>query len=541
MKRGVIGIVAICVSLAPAFGSSLSVATADVPPISVVTPVPASFTPYAGLRLRAIGSLNVTSDEYLGVASLGVSTNRIEANFTVPRFVTNGNNGAANGDCAGNYAIGSLARPSANAWRFTWDPVADTLRARLSNASMDCTLVFRDLTQEVANANGWTLARARAALVDVNSLQLSVDDRQAGAHLNLRDVMVDDTEALGSFGNPGSASSWLATGPALTGSDGFAVSGSLDLGGAFATCTDLCSIDLMLGYYRPPNEPPVVRRAAEDTAGHEGGALAAAGAFVDPDGDPLAISGEGRGTLTDHGDGSWSWTLSPTDDGSGVVKVTASDGKGGSVTDAFEWAADNLPPNIVSLTPGTSTVLAGADVTWTALATDPGSGDTHVWSFDGGLGSASGLNPTFTRHYPGCGTYTLDATVTDDDGGSDTQTSNAAVTVGEAAVLPPLASGRTLVQPGRVVPVKVRVGCADGPWLDLAPSIELLDGSGSIPAGSVSNADTAGVMRAVDGMYLYNLRIPSDRAVARGGELTVHILPFGPAGGAIDIPLQLRT
>ena len=62
----------------------------------------------------------------------------------------------------------------------------------------------------------------------------------------------------------------------------------------------------------------------------------------------------------------------------------------------FSWVADNVPPTIVSLTPSATTVLAGADVTWTAVATDPGIDDTFMWWFDGGAGVPGGLTTTYT-------------------------------------------------------------------------------------------------------------------------------------------------
>jgi hypothetical protein len=50
-------------------------------------------------------------------------------------------------------------------------------------------------------------------------------------------------------------------------------------------------------------------------------------------------------------------------------------------------------------------------------------------------------------------------------------------------------------------------------------------------------------MREVDGMYLYNLRIPSSlgsRDLVKGDELTIRVEPFGSAGGALDVVVQIR-
>ena len=518
---------------------------AGAPGIQVSTPSPATFTSYGGIRLRAIGSLTTTADEYLGVADLAPAANRIESNFTAPRFVTNMNSGSASGDCVGNYEIGTLATPAANQITLTWDRSAGTLTSRLVDESLDCTLVFRNFSQELANAEGWTLARAQSALGDVNALRVMVDGRQAGSEIVLRGVTVDGAVPFGPF-NPGAGSrqDWLGSGYDFDAPNGFNVSGSLDLGGSFATCEDTCALEIKFGHVPPLNRAPVVQDHAPDVTGLEGDTLATNGAFTDPDSDALTISGSGAGSFTDHGNGTWSWHYVPPDEGNGSVTVTASDGNGGTATDVFSWRAVNVPPTIVSLTSSTTTALAGSDVTWTATATDPGTADTFTWWFDGGAGSAGGLTTTYTRSYASCGTYALEAKVADDDGGSDSATSRATVTVGDGAVLPPLGSGgKDLVQTGQVVPVKVRIGCDGAFWGGLAPTIAILHGDETYPAVSVSAADEPGVMRELDGMYLYNLRIPSSMGsheLVKGDELTIRVEPFGSAGGALDVVVQIR-
>ena len=528
------------------FVTSAARAGTDVGPpgIQVSTPSPATFTSYGGIRLRAIGSLTNTADEYLGVADLFPATNRIEANFTVPRFVTNMNSGSTRGDCIGNFEIGTLATPAPNQVTLTWDRAAGVLTSRLVDESLDCTLVFRNFAQELANAEGWTLARAQSALGEVNALRVMIDGRETGSGILLRGATVDGAIPLGPF-NPGSGfrQDWLGSGYDYDDPNGFTISGSLDLGGSFATCEDTCALEIKFGHTPPSNRAPVVQDHSPDVIGLEGDTLTTNGSFSDPDGDALMITGAGAGFVTDDGNGRWSWRNVPLDDGNGSVTVTASDGNGGTATDVFSWRADNVPPTIVSLTPSTTTALAGSDVIWTATATDPGTADTFTWWFDGGAGTAGGLTTTYTRSYSSCGTYALDATVADDDGGSDSATSDATVSVGEGAVLPPLGSGKDLVQTGQVVPVKVRIACDGVSWAGLAPAITLVHADDTYPASSVAAVDHPGVMREVDGIYLYNLRIPSSlgsRDLVKGDELTIRVEPFGSAGGALDVVVQIR-
>jgi hypothetical protein len=603
------------------------------PGIDVTTPTPSGYTSYGGLRLQAIGATGPTFDEYLGVADLSPAANRVEMNFSPASFALNGNSGGTSGDCSGTYAVGPMATPAANAFTLTWDAAAGTLTSRLVDPSLTCTTVFRNFPQELANAKGWTLARALNALADVNAVRVMADDRQTGSLLSMSGGTVDGGVALGGMDpGRGTSSTWLGTGYDFDAPNGFTVSGSLNLGGSFGTCESTCALELTFGHFTPPNRPPVVSQHAADATGSHGHLLSTHGSFTDPDGDPLSITGSGAGTVTDHGDGTWSWSYVPPDDGSGSVSVTASDGHGGTATDVFDWtaqnvppvvldhaantpgdegdtltahgsftdadgdalsitgsgagsltdhgdgtwswsyvppddgsdsvsvtasdghggtatdtfawAAANVPPSILSLTPDATTVLAGTDVTWTAAATDPGTGDTFTWWFDGGAGVPGGLTTTFTRSYDACGTYALHAKIADDDGGSDQATSDATVSVVEATALSPVqAGGVNLVQKGQVVPIKVQVGCGGELQGDLHPTIELAYGTGTYPAGSVSAVDAPGVMRWNEDQYQYNLRVPRQLGgtdLTAGDLLTVQVRPFGPSGGALEIVLQVR-
>jgi hypothetical protein len=93
--------------------------------------------------------------------------------------------------------------------------------------------------------------------------------------------------------------------------------------------------------------------------------------------------------------------------------------------------------------------------------------------------------------------------------------------------------------------VKVSVGCADTNVAGLTPSIRLLAGDVDpetksddpallVPA-SVSANDTSGVMRAVDGGYLYNLKVPKSAA---GTKYTVRVSPVD--GVAVQVVLEVR-
>jgi hypothetical protein len=105
------------------------------------------------------------------------------------------------------------------------------------------------------------------------------------------------------------------------------------------------------------------------------------------------------------------------------------------------------------------------------------------------------------------------------------------------------------VQKGSVVPVKISIGCGGQNLTDLNPAIQLLKGdksdgtetaSDAIEIFSSSAADTTGVMRAVDGGYIYNLQVPSS-AVA-GQLFTIRVRSFGDSsmGASMYVVLKIR-
>jgi CSLREA domain-containing protein len=176
------------------------------------------------------------------------------------------------------------------------------------------------------------------------------------------------------------------------------------------------------------NSPPTVLSAAADASGDEGSTLTTSGSFQDSNGDSLTISGAGAGSVVDNGDGTWSWSYEPDDNGTGTVTVTADDGNGGTVTDSFDWTADNVNPD-VTLTAPTDGALyqVGASVGVSADLTDPGSADTHTCSIDwndssvtaGAVSESNGSGTCSGSHtYSAPGVYAVGVTVTDDDGGT---------------------------------------------------------------------------------------------------------------------------
>jgi hypothetical protein len=300
----------------------------------------------------------------------------------------------------------------------------------------------------------------------------------------------------------------------------------------------------------PVNHAPSVAVTTNPVSVDEHTTASDSGTYTDADGDQVSLTAS-YGSVTDNHDGTWSWSATP-DDGpsdSRMVTITATDSHSASGSASFQLTVANVPPTVTSLTSNTTQVLVGSPVTFTGSATDPSTADTTAgfsWSFNSG---AFGAN-SFTTSFSTCGLNTVSARAQDKDLGISAPFTSTAVSAYSGHYLPPLTEGiYNAVQKGQVVPVKINVSCNGTNLTGLTPKIQLLSGdidpatdpgdsTLNVTTASVSNADTTGQMRAIDGGYIYNLAVPSASA---GTMFTVRVQPFGNAtGGAMYVVIKIR-
>jgi len=128
-----------------------------------------------------------------------------------------------------------------------------------------------------------------------------------------------------------------------------------------------------------------------------------------------------------------------------------------------EWGSDsatvtvsNVPPTIESLTgPPMDPVQLGTPITVTGLFSDPGCLDTHVASIDWGDGVTTSIDVPFGTYvvagshtYASAGVYQITLTVTDDDGGSDSETLQYYVVIYDPSAGFVTGGGWIIAQPG---------------------------------------------------------------------------------------------
>jgi hypothetical protein len=338
-------------------------------------------------------------------------------------------------------------------------------------------------------------------------------------------------------GSPALVVNLQVTAPPVSDSDGDGVPDSSDNCPSVANADQADADGDGLGNACDSNSyAPQVASAAADANGNEGDTLSTSGSFFDADGNnSLTITKQsGDGTVTDNGDGTWSWSLATTDNGSGTVVVQASDGEHTVATDSFDWSAANVDPTVSSLTLGGATgtaCLAGNTVTLDFSFSDPGVNDAN-WHVDITWGDGNHTTyDTATQgtqsqqsHSYGAGTFTISVSVTDKDSGTGLNSSSAGAVSflwNMSGILQPVNPGppNSIFKYGSTLPVKVKVtDCNGSPvgTLTLKITWQLL--SSGTPTGGVnepystSAADTGNTMRFTgtpDNQYIFNLATKS--------------------------------
>ncbi|MEO8216508.1 MAG: putative Ig domain-containing protein [Acidobacteriota bacterium] len=247
------------------------------------------------------------------------------------------------------------------------------------------------------------------------------------------------------------------------------------------------------------NQPPTITTpAAQNSA--EGQAVSLQVSANDPDGDPITFSATSLPQgLSIAGNGLISGTIGYSAAASSpyTVQVSASDGRGGTDTKSFSWTITNTnrPPTLTA--PAAQSSTEGSTVSLQLSASDP-DGDTLTSSASGlppGLTiSSSGLiGGTVAANASNSSPYSVQVTVSDGKGGSDSKSFSWTVTRANRAPVLTVPGNQTTVE-GSSVSLQVSATDADGDPLTwtasgLPPGLSM-NASGLIAGTVTSNASS---------------------------------------------------
>jgi hypothetical protein len=468
----------------------------------------------------------------------------------------------------GNYTLKNFVKPSANI-----NGVSLLVFFDDGNQSNNRDVVlFTGNDSNIANsfdANGWNVSLSGINYTSGNAgIQMHVSDGQAffddTIRLNNRvlvgasNIFSGDSVPNGPFNASGglwdiknfNVTSFLRPGD-----------NTLDLTtGVLGDCLSLvvAAIDLPAGAAPPPDNPdnqPPTADAGGPYEVNEGDSVNVSATGTDPENGALTYAWDldGDGAFDDASTQSASFTPDDGPSDSRTVEVQVTDDQGATATATAEVKVNNVEPTIQSISASVSQTLTGRSVLFDASTTDPSTADTttgftYAWLVDGVDNSITG-NP-LGQKFRDCGDHSVSATATDKDDGVSASVTSDVVNAYEAHFQPPLDEGMyNTVQKGRVVPVKISIGCDGQNLTDLSPAIQLLKGDAAdgtqtdadaIETLSSSAADTTGFMRAVDDGYIYNLQVPGN-AVA-DDLYTIRVRPFGDSntGASMDVVLKIR-
>ena len=274
-----------------------------------------------------------------------------------------------------------------------------------------------------------------------------------------------------------------------------------------ASGNDLYGFDIPTG---PPNDPPSAH-AGPDQTGDEGDVISFDGSgSSDSDGTIVAYD-------WNFGDGGTGTGVGPThvyaDNAAYTVTLTVTDDLGATDTATATATIGNAPPTADSGGPYSGD--EGSAISFTGAATDPGSADTHTFTWDFGDSSPVSTGQSVSHAYADDGGYTVTLTVTDDDGGSDASTTTATI----ANVAPTAGAGGPYS--GEVGDSITFTGSAADPGSADTHDFTWDFGDGSPTASGQSVAHAYGTA----GSFTATLTVTDDEGASDSDSATVNIYP----------------
>ncbi len=173
------------------------------------------------------------------------------------------------------------------------------------------------------------------------------------------------------------------------------------------------------------NQPPVVAANNASVTVDEGQTASNSGTVSDPDGDAVTLSAS-VGSVTNNGDGTWSWSFTITDGppDSQTVTISADDGNSGTSSTTFDLTVNNVAPTITSVS-NDGPITAGGAANITIDASDPaGAADPLAYEFDCDNNGSYEVGPQASNStacsFASAGSFPVNGRASDEDGGQAT-------------------------------------------------------------------------------------------------------------------------
>jgi|GEM_PF-1741750 len=293
---------------------------------------------------------------------------------------------------------------------------------------------------------------------------------------------------------------------------------------------------------------------------NEGQTATNTGTFSDPEGNPVTLT-TSVGAVVDTGGSNWSWSFATTDGPtqSQTVTITATDDKGetGSVT--YPLTVNNVAPQV---TANPATIDENGTATITGTISDPSPVDTFTLTVDWKDGTGPEVfaypagatafsvqrqflddNPTGTPS----DTSTLDLTLADDDGGSNSTTASLTVNnVNPVVTLEVRDASQNVIPPGGLVlrglPVTAGETYSDVGTLDTHTAVRNW-GDGTVDQlGAVTGTSSGSHTYTQAGTYTLTTTVTDDdTGTGNAAQQIVVLTPVDALATVIaDLRLQAR-
>jgi PKD repeat protein len=291
--------------------------------------------------------------------------------------------------------------------------------AYADNGSFTVTFTVTDAGGLIASATDTQLVTNALPVVSTGTPPSGAEGSLLSFNGSFTDPGSADTHTyVWDFGDGGSNTSSLTPAHAYVDDGSYTVSLTVtDDDGGLAAATMTVTV---------ANAPPTVSGLTVPATTDEGTLETMSATYADPG----TVDAAALTYQWDFGDSSTDPNAGPVthqwnDDGSFTVTVTVTDPQGATGTDTATIVVSNVAPTITSTAP--LFAIENQLYTYSAAASDPGAADVLTWTADSGTpawlsingssGVLDGSPPVGTE-----GSYPVTLTVTDDDGGADSQT-----------------------------------------------------------------------------------------------------------------------